>query len=320
MHPRTVSIVLLVILLSAAVGFSQEPAAAPATAPTTRPNSETIGVRISKFIRNPDNTIIAVFDTTDKEQNHIPREVLLTRDTIVNIGGELHGIADIKDEMTKDVVVAMVGKDGRTAVMLRWGRVMLKISKEDITTVQFEALQACAPKATQQSDEAVDKRVDTYVATLHLNAPEREARLKNVLRTNLRAVRDAHNAWLSPSKSVREELNKGLAADLTPEQIDTVKDLLTSQNIQRHFVAYHIIVPGLTKDEDVKIMDLLRQAREEALDVKNVRDFGRAFEPYKKQIENYLISQGHDWKALYKENASKVGQAQSQAVPADPAQ
>ena len=117
---------------------------------------------------------------------------------------------------------------------------------------------------------------------------------------------------------MREDLNKGLAADLTADQIETVKNSLTSNDLMRHYVAYHVIVPGLTKEEDEKINELLKQAREAGLDEKNVRDLGHAFEPYKNQIEAYLISRGHDWKALYKENASKVGQAQSQAVPATP--
>jgi hypothetical protein len=214
----------------------------------------------------------------------------------------------------------MVGEDGKTAVLLRWGRVMLNISKEDITPAQYKALQAVAPKATPESDAAIDKRVDAFVAALHLNSPAREERLKNVIRTDLREVRDSHNAWLAPSKSVRENLNKGLAADLTAEQIDTIKNLLTSNDIARHYVAYHVIVPGLTKEEDEKIMEWLRQAREDGLDVKNVRDLGHAFEPYKNQIEAYLISKGHDWHALYKENASKVGQVQAKAVPETPAE
>jgi len=217
------------------------------------------------------------------------------------------------------VVVAMVGKDGRTAVLLRWGRVMLQVTKEDISPAQYAALQAVAPKATPASDAAIDKRVDAYVATLHLNAPEREQRVKDVIRTNLREVRDAHNAWLAPSKSVRENLNKGLAVDLSPDQIDAVKDLLTGNSIRRHYIAYHVIVPGLTREDDVKIMELLKLAREEGLDVKNPRELGHAFEPYKNQIEAYLISKGHDWKTLYKQNASKVGQVQAQAVPVDPA-
>lgn len=281
-------------------------------------NSETIGVHISTLTRNPDGTMLAVFATKDKQGNTVPREVLVTPDTIVNVNGQLKKPSDIKDEMLKDLVVAMVGEDGRTAILLRWGRVMLNISKEDITPAQFAALQAVAPKATPESDAAIDKRVDAYVATLHLNAPEREARVKDAIQTNLRAVRDAHNAWLAPSKSVRENLNKGLAADLTAEQIEIIKNLLTSNDLMRHYIAYHVIVPGLTKEEDEKIMELLKQAREDGLDVKNVRELGHAFEPYKNQIESYLISQGHDWHALYKANASKVGQAQAQAIPASP--
>src|SRR5262245_58598991 len=302
---------------ASAANADDGPQAQQAVAPAAAPKSETIGVRISKLTRNSDGTILAIFDTKDRQGNTIPREVLITPDTIVNIGGQLKNSSDIKDEMIKDVVVAMVGQDGRTAILLRWGRVMLNVTKEDLKPAQFAALQAVAPKATAESDAAVDKRIDEYVAALHLNAPQREARVKNVLRTNLRAVRDAHNAWIMPSKGVREELNKGLSADLTAEQIDQVKDMLTSNNIRRHYIAYHVIVPGLTKEEDEKIMEWLKEAREDSLDIKNVRDMGRTFEPYKNQIEAYLISRGHDWKALYKENASKVGQVQAKAASPD---
>ena len=310
MKPRYVFAILSALLVCTTCIQADDAPKASDSAPAARPNSETVGVRISKLTHNPDGTLLAIFDTKDKQGNTIPREVLVTPDTIVNIGGQLKKSSDIKDEMIKDVVVAMVGQDGKKAILLRWGRVMLNVTKEDLTPAQFAALQAVAPKATAESDAAVDKRVDACVTALHLNAPDREERLKNVIRTNLRAVRDAHNAWIVPSKNVRENLNKGLAADLTGEQIDKVKDFLTDNSIQRHYVAYHVIVPGLTKEEDEKIMGLLKVAREDGLDVKNSRDLGHAFEPYKNQIEAYLISRGHDWHALYKENASKVGQAQ----------
>lgn len=311
MKPHYVLASLSALLICTNCVLADDVPGASDAAPAVHPNSETIGVRISKLTHNPDGTLLAIFDTKDKQGNTIPREVLITPDTIVNIGGRLKKSSDIKDEMIKDVVVAMVGQDGRKAILLRWGRVMLNVTKEDLTPAQFAALQAVAPKATAESDAAVDKRVDAYVAALHLNAPDREERLKNVIRTNLRAVRDAHNAWVVPSKSVREDLNKGLAADLTSVQIDKVKDLLTDNSIQRHYIAYHVIVPGLTREEDEKIMEWLKAAREDGLDVKNPRDLGHAFEPYKNQIEAYLISRGHDWHALYKENASKVGQAQN---------
>jgi hypothetical protein len=311
MKPRYAFAILSAFLICTnGVLADDAPKAPDGIASAAHPNSETIGVRISKLTHNPDGTLLAIFDTKDKQGNTIPREVLITPDTIVNIGGQLKRSSDIKDEMIKDVVVAMVGQDGRTAILLRWGRVMLNVTKEDLTPAQFAALQSVAPKATAESDAAVDKRVDAYVDALHLNAPDREERLKNVLRANLRAVRDAHNAWIVPSKNVREDLNKGLAADLTSEQIDKVKDLLTDNSIQRHYIAYHVIVPGLTMEEDEKIMEWLKAAREDGLDVKNPRDLGHAFEPYKNQIEAYLISRGHDWHALYKENASKVGPAQ----------
>jgi hypothetical protein len=66
---------------------------------------------------------------------------------------------------------------------------------------------------------------------------------------------------------------------LTSWQIDQVKDLLIWNNVRRHYIAYHVIVPGLTREEDAQIMEWLLLAREEGLDVKNPRDFGRALAP-----------------------------------------
>src|ERR1043165_5290806 len=93
--------VVLVMVLAVGCwgGFSfaqNAPTSSPATTPSTRPNSETIGVRISKLTRNPDGTILAIFDTKDKQGNTIPREVLITPDTIVNNGGQLKKSSDIK--------------------------------------------------------------------------------------------------------------------------------------------------------------------------------------------------------------------------------
>ena len=186
MKPRYVLAILSALLLCTTCVQADDAPKASDAAPPARPISETIGVRISKLTHNPDGTLLAIFDTKDKQGNTIPREVLITPDTIVNIGGQLKKSSDIKDEMIKDVVVAMVGQDGRKAILLRWGRVMLNVTKEDLTPAQFAALQAVAPKATPESDAAVDKRVDACVAALHLNAPDREERLKNVIRTNLR--------------------------------------------------------------------------------------------------------------------------------------
>jgi hypothetical protein len=179
------------------------------------------------------------------------------------------------------------------------------------------ALEAAAPKATAASDAALSKRVDGIVESLGLKDPSKESRLKETLTTDLKAVRDSHNAGFAPDASVRANLNAGLKAELTPEQIEAVKDKLTVNKVPVTFAAYHQIVPGLTAEEDAKILDLLKQAREKCLDVKNPDEMARVFEPYKTQIEHYLTANGHDWRTLYKQfvDSKKEGQTSATTRP-----
>jgi hypothetical protein len=205
-----------------------------------------------------------------------------------------------------------------TAVNLRFGRAMVAVSKDQLTPTQIAALEAAAPAITPASDAALNKRVDGLVASLQLNDPAKEARLKSILAADLSAVRNSHNAGFAPDKSVRANLNAGLNAELTPQQIETLKNELTVNKVPVTFAVYHQIVPNLTAEEDAKILDLLQQAREACLDVKNPDEMGHVFEPYKTQIEHYLTANGHDWKTLYKQfvDSQKANRNSSTTQPA----
>ena len=129
--------------------------------------------------------------------------------------------------------------------------------------------------------------------------------MRAVLVTNLKAVRESHNAGFAPARHVRSDLNAGLAANLTPVQVDTVKEVLTHGMAKRTFDTYHQIVPELTAEDDKFILAKLNEAREAALDVKNADELGPVFEPYKTEIEKYITAHGHDWKTAYKAFADK---------------
>ena len=285
----------LVVPLTAS-GQTTEPAA-----PSTQPLTKTVGIDIIKKTVNPDGSLTLRFQWKDKNKNLVSRSVIVNDGTVIGIDGQLKTLADVTDAVVKKKAVATVGPDMVTAVNLRFGRAMVVVSKDQLTPAQLTALEAAAPPISPASDASLQKRVDGIVASLQLNDPARESRLKDILATDLRAVRDSHNAGFAPDKSVHANLNAGLQAELTPEQIETVKDKLTVNKVPVTFKAYHQIVPNLTAEEDAKILDLLKQAREKCLDVKNPDEMGRVFEPYKKQIQEYLIAQGHDWNALYKQ-------------------
>jgi hypothetical protein len=63
---------------------------------------------------------------------------------------------------------------------------------------------------------------------------------------------------------------------------------------------YKAIVPDLTPEEEATILGFLKQAREQAVDFKGSKLISAVFEIYKTKSEQYLISRGRDWKALYK--------------------
>jgi hypothetical protein len=164
---------------------------------------------------------------------------------------------------------------------------------------------------------ALEKRVKEIVATLRLDDPNKETRVCDILRTNLKAVRDTHNAGFAPAKSVRQNLNDGLNANLTPALVDIVKENLTRGTMTRTFDVYHQVVPQLTAENDKVIMEILLQAREEALDVKNPDEIGPVFEPFKTKIEQYITAQGHDWKQAHQAfvKAQKAAQTPAPAKP-----
>jgi hypothetical protein len=63
---------------------------------------------------------------------------------------------------------------------------------------------------------------------------------------------------------------------------------------------YMAIVPDLTAEEEAKILGFLKQAREQAVDYKNMNQISAIFEIYKTKSEQYLNGNGRNWRQLYK--------------------
>jgi hypothetical protein len=74
-------------------------------------------------------------------------------------------------------------------------------------------------------------------------------------------VRDAHNAGLQLDESIHHQFITGLQADLTPAQVDSVKDKLTNDKLPLTYKVYHQILPNLKPEGDREILDQLQQAR-----------------------------------------------------------
>jgi hypothetical protein len=304
MTSRFLICALAVWLLAVDRSFSATPASEPAVAPpsaaTTQKLNNTVGVDIVKHVKNADGTMSLTFRWKDRDGREVERSVILNDKTIIGIDGELKTLADVTDEQMKKKAVATVGDDGVRTIYLRMGRKRVTAPPE-VVAAATPASTPEAAAALAKSNAAVDKRAAGIVESLNLNDAAKAARVQAVIATDLRAVRDAHNLGFVPDPSVHRDFVAGLNEELTPQQVEAVKDKLTLNKVPITFKAFHDIVPNLTAEDDARIMELLKAAREAGLDDKSVEELNATFKTYKTQIQKYLDAHGHDWAKSYKE-------------------
>jgi hypothetical protein len=107
------------------------------------------------------------------------------------------------------------------------------------------------------------------------------------------------------SQPLHDQFLVKLAKNLTPEQVEQVKDLMTYNKVKVTYNAYCLILPGLTDAEKAKILELLKAAREEAMDGGSAPEKSAIFQKYKDQINTYLDAQGHDTAKAIQDWAAK---------------
>jgi hypothetical protein len=184
-----------------------------------------------------------------------------------------------------------------------------------------------------KSNEEVDRKAAGWSAGLKLTDSEKEKRVTNAIATHLKTIRDWHNshpftsvpAGINPATgnklsdldrqviansampaSIHKDLMDVLKNELTPEQVEFVLDQYTIGKVAFTLKGYKAIVPDLTSEEETKITEFLKQAREQAIDYKNMNQISAIFEIYKTKSEQYLNSNGRNWRQLYKAYVDKV--------------
>ncbi|MBO0947928.1 DUF3826 domain-containing protein [Fibrella forsythiae] len=180
------------------------------------------------------------------------------------------------------------------------------------------------PKA--KADDELGKKAAEWISSLNLNDADKEKRLAEVVATHLKAIRDWHNehpASTVPAginlltgkllsdldrqviadsaipKSVHQDLMTGLGKDLDKKQVDAVLDNYTIGKVAFTMAGYKSIVPNLTAQEEATILGYLEQAREQAVDYKNMKEISVIFEIYKTKSEQYLNANGRNWREMY---------------------
>jgi len=193
------------------------------------------------------------------------------------------------------------------------------------------------------SDIDAAKRAQNWTDSLKLNDKEKEARVRLVIFTHIKAVRNWHNehpyttipeginplngnllskldreviANSSKPKSVHEALMVGLRKDLTDEQVEKVLDFYTIGKVAFTLKGYRTIVPNITEKEEAYILGQLKLAREQAVDYKSMKAISTIFEIYKNNCEKYLNDNGRNWRAMFKAYVDSVKAKKAEAAKA----
>lgn len=183
------------------------------------------------------------------------------------------------------------------------------------------------------SDIDLERKAQSWTDSLKLNDQEKELRIKTVILKHLKAVRDWNDSHPYTSvpeginpytgnpltnldremiansvkpQSVHEDLMTGLRKDLNEAQVEKVLDFYTVGKVAFTLKGYHAIVPDLTAEEEAVILGYLKEAREMAVDYKSMKQISAVFEIYKTKSEQYLISKGRNWRALFKAYVDSV--------------
>ena len=209
---------------------------------------------------------------------------------------------------------------------------MVKLS----IAVAFVALLAGFAKAQANDDPAyladITKRANDAIKVLAIDDTAKADRLRDILINQYRTLRDWHDAndaklkdkstppeetnhIAASLKSVHDKFLTKLAAELTPEQVEKVKDKMTYNVAHLTYTAYCDELPQLTDAQKAYILAQLKEAREIAMDQGSSKEKHAVFGKYKGRINNYLATEGYDLKKAEKEWAErrKAG-ATSQAI------
>jgi len=180
---------------------------------------------------------------------------------------------------------------------------------------------------TETSDLELKKKATEWVSALNLNDGAKESRVQFAVFTHLKSIYDwnkNHPFTMVPEgnnprtgdklttldrqmivdssqpDSVHLNLMAALRKDLTENQVELVLDKYTIGKVAFTLGGYKSIVPDLTVEEEKVILTNLKTAREIAVDYKSMKQISAIFEIYKSKNEQYLNSNGRNWKALYK--------------------
>lgn len=142
----------------------------------------------------------------------------------------------------------------------------------------------------------IQARIIARYKSLNAWQEKYETRLKELRKSPDESAKTEIAAAYAERKAAREAFLADLAKDLTPAQIDIIKDKLTYNKLQVTYTGYQQQLPTLTEEQKKKVYDWLLEAREEGIDGVSSHEKDEIFGKYKGRINNYLSQEGYDLK------------------------
>jgi hypothetical protein len=207
------------------------------------------------------------------------------------------------------------------------------INKKYFCLVAFVAFfaSATAQSNNQPTDKeqayikVIDQRAQKIVVTLDIEDAAKAERVKNIIASRYHQLNDLQNAEEAKVKAAKAESTtdktalksqiaayqkeedakidsshkdyiSALSKELTPQQVDKVKDGMTYNVLPITYKGYQEMIPNLTDKQKAQIFAWLTEAREHAIDAGSSEKKHWWFGKYKGRINNYLSAEGYDLK------------------------
>lgn len=179
--------------------------------------------------------------------------------------------------------------------------------KEAVYTTAIESRTTDIMKLLGISDESKSNKVFDIIVAQYRALRARDEKINSKLKAEGKDITYANRAadLEKESKPLHEQFLAKLSAQLTPDQVEKVKDKMTYNKVKVTYDAYNSIAPGLTDEDKAKIMEQLKLAREEAMDGGSSPEKSDIFQKYKNKINAYLATRGIDMAKLTQEWEAK---------------
>lgn len=211
--------------------------------------------------------------------------------------------------------------------------------------VLFSAARPAFAQGTSKPEDAaaytkvIRERSEKIVAVLNISDKQKDEKVTGIITDQYRTLNDFHdkkNARIKELKAsasgaaldsalkleaaaslkklslIHDAYVSKLSSNLSPAQVDQVKDGMTYGVLPLTYKAYQDMLLNLTPVQKDKIMKNLVEARELAMDAESSNAKHAVFGKYKGRINNLLAADGYDLKKEGEEWQKRIAAAKAQ--------